>query len=754
MVLDNAIALRVGVRVQDLALAAERSFPFQLRNSQLDLPARKTINMDNDSVLNDDSGSLDHQACYIYTPTSEAVSPKKRRATSSSRVQRSKREKIDAKDRNTAKTRAYGFPTLLRDSESEDAVKARYQTLERLWADVERRTNVKFRGCLILTGPNIAAHGALFRQIESRIQNVDKHGRVAILTSKDSTNLKNVLKKTIKAITEIQSGLDDEDEVIEARPGRSTARYNYDPEIIQDWCSSHPDAKVVIAVQDTEAFDPAVLVDLITILQYVYNISDENECHIANIVDSQYLPKIPFVILLGVATSEDLFYEKIPHFIRSLLRGDRFDVQRFEQSMEQVFNEAVLSPRSLLKLGPRVADLMFERQKDFTRSVGTFLTELKYAYMSHFYANALSVLLSFSDNDKSATELLSNAHCEAIRNLPSFQNLVEATIPTFPWRARDLLTSNTSLKSAVLTASRECQRYSNNLAEAISLFRKIQSVISPHQANDIPAYELYSRVLLGEFTARPAFRDAMLTAKKLSSERFHLLVQVLAELPSELSSNFAASASKIQALQSEKATSSLVSEFVLPESHRTSVKSGRVRLDELRSGMTSQDTEYSKIVTSTLQTLESYFKERFKPYTNLFLHEVFFYDLRSPHSQVFAAKPRPSIERALSRPHDYLGCECCGNDAEDGDGAGIEGTQPYTALLYQLYLESPALIGIYDLWSAFRVVSLGEKAEEEGSEDDEEEKALQSLSELRYLGFVKYSKKKPDHLVKLVWKGL
>ncbi|KAK6540929.1 hypothetical protein TWF694_008313 [Orbilia ellipsospora] len=720
--------------------------------------------MDTDSVLNDDSSSLEHLACYIYTPTSEASStPRKRKAELTARTSRSKREKVDTKNCDGDGVRKGGFPTLLRNLEDQDAVNARYQSFERLWGDVENRTNKvlaqvneetlqavstfvgnatpelyagKLPTGLILTGPNIAAHGILFDQIEARIQSVDKNGKVAILTSKDSTNFKNVLKRVIRLITEIESGLDDEDDIIEAKSGRKESRYNYDPEIIQDWCLDRPGAKVVIAVQDTEAFDPAVLVELISILY-------------------QYVPKIPFILLLGIATSEEIFYEKLPHSTIRLLRGERFDVQRFEESMEQVFEEAVLSSQSVLKLGPRVADLIFERQKDHTRSVGGFVMSLKYAYMSHFYANALSIILGFVDDESSLTEILSDAHCEAIRNLPSFKNLVESMIPTFPWRARDLLNSATSLKTAVLSAARECKRYSSGLTEAINLFRKLQSIVSPKHASEIPTYELYSRILWGEFTTRPAFRDAILTTKKTSSEKFLLLLTTLAELPSELSSSLAEAAAKVETLQSEKSKKGgLITEFALPESHRTTVKSGRVRLDELKSGMTSQDTEYNKIVTTTVQTLEKYFKDRFKSYTNLFLHEIFFYDLKSPHSQVFAPKPRPSIERALSRPGDYLGCECCSGDLE-----GIEGVQPYAAILYQLYLESPALIGIYDLWSAFRVVSLGEKADEEADEESEEEKELQAqfyraLGELRFLGFLKYSKKKTDHLVKLAWKGL
>ena len=78
---------------------------------------------------------------------------------------------------------------------------------------------------LILTGPNIAAHSVLFQQIETRIQSVDKRGRVAILTSKDSSNLKNVLKKIIRCITEIHDGFDDEDDIVQAKPGRNVCLF-------------------------------------------------------------------------------------------------------------------------------------------------------------------------------------------------------------------------------------------------------------------------------------------------------------------------------------------------------------------------------------------------------------------------------------------------------------------------------------------------------------------------------------------------
>jgi len=71
-------------------------------------------------------------------------------------------------------------------------------------------------------------------------------------------------------------------------------------------------------------------------------------------------------------------------------------------------------------------------------------------------------------------------------------------------------------------------------------------------------------------------------------------------------------------------------------------------------------------------------------------------------------------------------------------------------VLYQLYLESGTLINAFDLWSAFQAV-IGDQYE-----DEQMTMALffRSLAELKYMGMIKQSRKKTDHLAKLAWKGL
>lgn len=107
-------------------------------------------------------------------------------------------------------------------------------------------------------------------------------------------------------------------------------------------------------------------------------------------------------------------------------------------------------------------------------------------------------------------------------------------------------------------------------------------------------------------------------------------------------------------------------------------------------------------------------------------------------------------ERALSRAHDYLACECC--DQVKGQ---LAASQPTTALVYQLYLESGAVINVQDMWNAFQAaMGVGEQEENEGRENELLALFYRALAELKHLGMIKNSRKRADDPRKLMWKGL
>lgn len=92
---------------------------------------------------------------------------------------------------------------------------------------------------------------------------------------------------------------------------------------------------------------------------------------------SSYLDRIPFVLLIGIATSVDIFHEKLPKSTIRLMRGDKFDVERAEECLAQIFNDSMTSDLSVLRLGASVCDFLLERYRDHTQSIQAFIAALK-----------------------------------------------------------------------------------------------------------------------------------------------------------------------------------------------------------------------------------------------------------------------------------------------------------------------------------------------------------------------------------------
>jgi len=390
----------------------------------------------------DDDDTYDrqeHDGSYIFMPAdAEPIRPTKRRR---------KTPVVDDEEPQKCL-----FPPLFSGKESDLAVQTRWEIYHKLWAQQDARIrdvldsfnqktlddvssfvsgaqtsdyDGKIPTALVLTGPNIASHAPLFAQLAERIRDKDSTGPVVVLTSKDAVNLKGALKKIIKDATMADEGVEEEEmediDTIMGRKGRKLL--NYDLQILQNWCTLHPLMKVTVAIQDTEAFDAAILGDLVSLF-------------------SSYLDRISFVLLLGIATSLEIFYEKLPKATIRMMQGEKFDVERAEECLAQVFNHAVLGSETTLRLGATMCDLLVDRQKNHAQSIQTFVAALKYAYMSHFYANPLSIVLGFLGDQEGLGKVLADEHVEAIRNLPSFRRYrwvypLRSSWLTFPQVHRD-----------------------------------------------------------------------------------------------------------------------------------------------------------------------------------------------------------------------------------------------------------------------------------------------------------------------------
>ncbi|KAK0515982.1 hypothetical protein JMJ35_002016 [Cladonia borealis] len=680
----------------------------------------------------------EYEPCYVFTPD-EAVEQGHRP---------SKRRKTARLNNLDAQHEVPPLVPLLRGTELPATVKFRYETFNTLCSSKESSVNesiidaanvstaeevssfisssdsassaVKIRTGLVVSGPNNGSSAKLFESIMQRVH-VRHRAILVALSSGQSPNLKTVLKY-INQHARTQTLESDEDTVIDG--AEDTRQLNYDLQILHDHIQAHTIDRVVIAFEDSEAFEAKLLGDLIDIL-------------------SAWNGRIPFVILFNIATSIEIFQAKLSRDTIRRLDGAEFRAEGLD--VEEVF-QTVNDYRSTLWLGPSLSDQMLQQQRDYIQSPLALEEAVKYAYMTHFFANPLGILLA-----EDHTQVpLQKEHFEAVRNLPSFRRYAQSLISARDYETvRDLLVDDENLNDLLMQGLGISRDAISQLIGAVNALNRIQSL--PDCKTKVMWSHLYIRAMSGDLLNSSILEDSLSSMKKLPSDAMHELLNDLLEFAPE---------HELRSLLKDlnKLTNSLAdpkislrSQYdVHHETMRTTVVAQKVSLSKSTSNLSAQDAAYTKIVDRVFEYLQSYFENTLINPQDLFLNEILIYDSKSPHRDVFSPRPRHAIERALSSPHDYLGCECCGGAEE-----GLSSTQPATAILYKLYLESGSVINTADLWSAFWTI-VGEEDSED--EDAERERVLalfsRALAELKYMGMVKNSRRKADHLAKLSWKGL
>lgn len=371
--------------------------------------------------------------------------------------------------------------------------------------------------------------------------------------------------------------------------------------------------------------------------------------------------------------------------------------------------------------------------------------------MCHFYANPLSVFMHVTTIED--MPWVQPEHFEGLRSMPSFRKHVEDKIEDgYHIDARQLLESNEHVLKFVATAMKDrnvwianllrCTQIlvslgtSNNdftdtlielMTEGIDLNSEDSAVVDAVQKLDPEQTISTMERVQAALGTNDGVRTPTSDDDNLSSQ--------LAELVASAQRTMAAAEEEGHTLRSQYSGQTKVV--------RTTVIAQRVQLSRDSATLTDTDKDFTNIVDSLVTLLQ---KEcSCEPAMSVPLHEIWFYNSRTPYRDVFVPKPRAVFERSLTRPRDYLACDCC------DDTGNASALAPPAAILYKLYQEAGALVNVADLWTAFSGIVGGEQGDEEVDERGTLALFYQGLAELRALGFVKGSKKKTDHVAKVKW---
>ncbi|KAI8595169.1 hypothetical protein EDD21DRAFT_51588, partial [Dissophora ornata] len=170
---------------------------------------------------------------------------------------------------------------------------------------------------------------------------------------------------------------------------------------------------------------------------------------------------------------------------------------------------------------------------------------------------------------------------------------------------------------------------------------------------------------------------------------------------------------------------------------------------------------------------------------------LFFFILHQ-NTQAFLPQPRASIQTALGQPELYLNCDCChppsgAAGSSSSPAEMVLPTQHDTCILYKLYVECGRMINMYDWFTAFGMIlergavdnnddndnedqdnvpprkraktklkKKGSKSEQDENKQGLDQKEVQArfisgVAELQFMGFIKPTNRKTDHVQRLTW---
>ncbi|CAG8684904.1 5213_t:CDS:2, partial [Acaulospora morrowiae] len=372
-------------------------------------------------------------------------------------------------------------------------------------------------------------------------------------------------------------------------------------------------------------------------------------------------------------------------------------------------------------------------------SLSSFVSGYKYAVLHHFCENPLSILTTVEPEEAhSRIELLTESHIEIIRMQLSFREYVESQLHQ-PKEVHKLLCDNDYVKTLLPVFLRDMKNYHQKFGATFELAFFSQECLSYDSSHTKMRHELYSLALkkpgLGESCFILKLVDDLM---KLEYKDLGILLRTWIDYLEDVSNVLG-----IMTQECQDIIGFLDQLEVIYENESESLS-------------TEVKGKYRKLKTELRNYMLIFFEENLRHYSSNTLYEIFYYQDYSVLESVLTPKPRQAIHAALGLPTDYIKCNCCEFDEDDGDCLDpreqILSTHPDTSILYKLHLQCGKLINIYDWLESFESVISRDNLEN-GKIDDKEVRArfIKGYEELKILGIIGPTSRKKDHLKRVAW---
>ncbi|OWF47585.1 origin recognition complex subunit 3-like [Mizuhopecten yessoensis] len=604
----------------------------------------------------------------------------------------------------------------------------------------------------LVTGVNTPDHGVMFATLVTLLQE-RVSPLVAILQSKDCNNVKNTLSKLLGQILKNPQLFEDDED----SPEVNQKNLPISLATLADWYDdkytlNHSSPKkrkseegdlvdiqilppVIMVFEDLESFQPRVLQEFITIC-------------------SNYLSQLPIVFVFGIATSVSAVHRLLPNAVSSTLCMEKFQAPPSTEYLTLLINQILMTKHCPFKLGSRVFKLLLDIFLYHDFSVLNFIKGLQFSMMDHFLSNPMSQLCCPLEELPNQTKRMNSDELELIRQLPSFMRYVESCSLE---RQAELLTDDAETKIEVLKLVTEIHTYRE---EFYPILRCLHTLVSklPKQPLGKQLREVYATVLGWNMEENEDYQISLDLLKFMSKDELIGLLRGCGsclgnDLPSSLKDIPVSINSLLDRFDTlhEQVEEDEEETTDSPVIQKTDLHSLKKRLQELEKKK-KKLSPYEKLRTECVDYFDSLFRKYLVSPKALPLHELLYYDSASTVRSHLTASPRAAVQLALGSSHTYLR-----NQTESDNSGTISPDIPDVCIVYKLHMECSQLINLYDWLQAFITVKTSNDEENDDQVKNPDQvlqaRFIRAVSELQFLGFVKPTKRKTDHVARLTWGG-
>ncbi|XP_041828604.1 origin recognition complex subunit 3 [Melanotaenia boesemani] len=629
------------------------------------------------------------------------------------------------------------------------------------WASQMRASEIS-TAALVL-GVNVPDHDMTFQSLSDLLrQSVSPH--VASVQAKECTALKHLMKKVLERLMDTVVAVDDEDEEETEQTSAQLHRsVHCSLSALSDWymtktkkCNTpgkkrsssareeQQEPPIVIIFKDFEAFNPKVLQDFILIC-------------------SRYIKQLPLMFIFGIATSPSTIQHMLPHSVSSLLCIELFQSLSCTQHLATVIDKLILTHHFPFKLNGKVMQVLISIFLYHDFSVRNFIKGLQLALLEHFHSQPLSVLCCKKKEALLNVMQLCHQDLERIRQLPSFKRYVEKQETQ---EQVNLMTDDSHLKETCQKLIKDLREYHKNYYPILRCLHTLTSSL-PRYPLGKQIRELHLTCLEKNVWENEDYQSAIKLLKMVAKDELISLLQKCTEILQPVKSKTMKNAFlqleerlvKFKHLDpAAEVVPSLEDSFTSPVKNlqkKTDLFQLQKTLLEMNESRRSKKLSlFETLRNEALEFIDSLVKTHLLPPESQTLYEVCYYSSSATVRRHLNATPRTSIQAALSNPYYYLQ-----NDRLKTEDGTVSNAAPDICIAYKLHLECGRLINLYDWLEAYATVVSAAEGTDPDSDSfgkvDEVKHArfIRAVSELEFLGFIKSTKQKTDHVARLTWGG-